>query len=365
MSRLERLYAPPEIGAPGKRAAAGRRRDLLLAGLFVAVMAAVAVWALALLIPGFFGGAYRLNAYFADASGLKPGTQVIQDGFLIGMVDSMSPVFPGRDPEEGRNCPGGDPQEAAAPRGRLPCFRATLRIRHDWPIPRDSRARLGSAGLLQGEAIAILPGTAEDTLADGDRISAADREIDLMDQLGALTDSLQSLVDETIAPALASIRQQIKTIEDLLGTGPDTGENRDRLAGVFENLQQLSEGITQAVRPEQLEAIMTAVQRLSENLAQVSGTLGERTGEIERTVRNYGDLAVDLRGLVRENRPSIERSLDDTQYLLQELAAALTPILTNIEDATRDLSALARDLRANPAVIIRGREVEDDTPWFR
>ena len=39
MSRLERLYAPPEIGAPGRRAAAGVRRDLILSGLFVLTMA--------------------------------------------------------------------------------------------------------------------------------------------------------------------------------------------------------------------------------------------------------------------------------------------------------------------------------------
>jgi phospholipid/cholesterol/gamma-HCH transport system substrate-binding protein len=364
MSRLERLYSPPEIGAPGKRAAAGRRRDLVLAGLFVLAMAAVALGALAVLIPGFFGGAYRLYAYFADASGLSTGTQVIQDGYVIGMVDSMQPVFPDRDPKESRNCPS--PDGAAGRRtDRLPCFRATLRIRENWPIPEDSLARLGSAGLLQGEAIKISPGAADDLLGDGDQINAGEPEIELMDQLSALTDSLQSLVDETIAPALASIQQQINAIEDLLGTGGDTAENRDRLAGVFENLQELSADITEAVNPEQLRAIMTAIQQLSENLAQVSETLGKRTGEIERTVRNYGDLAVDIRGLVRENKPSIERSVDDTQYLLQELAAALTPILTNIEDATRDLSALARDLRTNPAVILKGREVENETPWFR
>lgn len=364
MSRLERLYSPPEIGAPGKRAATGRRRDLLLAGLFVLAMAAVALGALAVLIPGFFGSAYRLHAYFSDASGLYAGTQVIQDGYVIGMVDSMKPVFPARDPKESIHCPS--PGGAVGRRAdRLPCFRATLRIRDNWPIPADSVARLGSAGLLQGEAIKIIPGAGDHLLGDGDQITAADREIELMDQLRALTDSLQSLVDETIAPALASIQLQIKTIEDLLGTGGDTAGNRDRLAGVFENLQQLSAEITKAVNPDQLQAIMTAVLNLSENLATVSGTLGQRTGEIERTVRNYGDLAVDIRGLVRETKPSIERSVDDTQYLLQELAAALTPILTNIEDATRDLSALARDLRTNPAVILRGREVENETPWFR
>lgn len=364
MSRLERLYSPPEIGAPGKRAATGRRRDLLLAGLFVLAMAGVVLGVLALLMPGLLGGAYRLHAYFGDASGLTAGTQVIQGGYAIGIVESMKPVFPGRDELDAAHCPA--PDLATGLRsGRLPCFRATLRIRDNWPIPDDSLARLGSAGLLQGEAIKIRPGVSNTLLVGDDLISAEGRETDLMAQLGSLTDSLQSLVDETIAPALASIQQQIKTIEDLLGTSGGNAQNRDRLAGVFENLQQLSSDVTKAVNPEQLQAIMAAVQRLSENLALVSETFEGRTVEIQRTVRNYGDLAVDIRGLVKDSKPSIDRSLDDTQYLLQELTAALTPILTNIEDATRDLSALARDLRTNPAVIIKGHEVEDKTPWFR
>jgi phospholipid/cholesterol/gamma-HCH transport system substrate-binding protein len=361
---LERLYSPPEIGAPGKRAAGSRRRDLLLAGGFVLAMAAVALGTLALLVPGLLGGVYRLHAYFADASGLHTGTQVLQEGYVVGMLEALEPVFPGREGAEADLCP---PREAkgASRSARLPCFRATLRILDGWPIPRDSLVQLGSAGLLQGQAIKIRPGASDTPLTDGERIASVGREDDLVTQLGALTESLQTLVNETIAPALASIQQQIKAIEDLLGTGGDSAENRDRLAGVFENLQQLSRDITQAVDPDQLRAIMTAVESVSGNLAELSGTLGERTGEVERTVRNYGDLAVDIRGLVNDNKPSIERSLDDTQYLLQELAASLTPILTNIEDATRDLSALARDLRTNPAVIIRGHEVEDQTPWFR
>ena len=364
MSRLERLYSPPEIGAPGKRTADRHRRDLMLAGLFVLAMAAVTLGVLTVLIPGLLGGSYRLNAYFADASGLSTGTQVIQGGYVIGIVESMRPVFANRDGGEAARCP--PPEEGAVERPRrMPCFRATLRIRQDWPIPEDSLAQPGSAGLLQGDAIKIQPGTADELLADGGVIASTRRETNLMTQLAALTDSLQSMVDETIAPALASIQQQIKTIEDLLGTGGDNAGNRERLAGVFENLQQLSAEITRAVNPEQLKAIMTAVEQLSENLAQVSSGLEGQTADVQRTVRNYGDLAVDIRGLVSDNRPAIERSLDDAQYLMQELAATLAPILTNIEDATRDLSALARDLRNNPAVIIRGREQEEQTPWFR
>ena len=222
MNRLERLYSPPEIGAPGKRAAVGVRRDLFLAGLFVLTMVAVVAGTLALLMPGLFGGSLRLYAYFPEAAGLDSGIQISQAGYDIGVVEAVEPVFPeaGLDP-----CPDPNPipaPGAAAPRTPSgPCFRATLRIRAGWPIPRDSIAQLASAGLLQGQALRILPGQDRGhPLADGDRIHVVGREADLVEQLGRLTDSLQTLVEQTIAPALAGIARQIAALQELLGTGP-------------------------------------------------------------------------------------------------------------------------------------------------
>lgn len=361
MSGLERLYSPPEIGAPGKRAAKKRRRDLTLAGLFVFCMAAVTLAAFTVLMPGL--RAYRIQAYFADASGLYSSTQVIQEGYVVGIVENMTPIFPGKD-EDAKNCPAvGTVSDSRS--SKLPCFRTTLRIRTEWPIPQDSTAVVGSAGLLQGKAIKIQPGASDTLLQSGQTIATAGREADLMAQLAALTESLRGLVDETIEPALASIRDQIQTIKDLLGTSGDQAGNRDRLAGVFQNLQQLSENMESAVDPTQIQSILSSVQQLTANLELVSSTLTERSGDIQRTVSSYGDLATEIGGLVRESKPSVQRSLDDTQFLLQELSAALVPILTNIETATRNLSALSGDLRRNPAVIIKGREVENDTPWFK
>jgi phospholipid/cholesterol/gamma-HCH transport system substrate-binding protein len=362
VSRLERLYSPPEIGAPGKREGRVRRRDLFLAGLFVLAMAGIALGALALVIPGLFGGQYRLRAYFPDAQGLDPGIQVIQEGYVIGLVEGVTPVFPELDPDADR-CP--PPAAGDASRSRLlPCFRATLRIRRDWPVPADSRVQLGSSGLLSGEAIKVQPGASLERLADGAVIEARGRERDLMAQLSALTDSLDRMVKETVEPALSSIKAQIQTIETLLGSGGDQGENRERLAGAFESLRSLSAKLEDLVKPDQIRAILGSVEQMSAQLAQVSSRLTGSTEEVQRTVRNYGDLAKDIQGLVVENKPALQRSLDDTQFLLQELSAALTPILTNIEDATHNLSALARDLRRDPAVIIKGRKVEEQAPWF-
>jgi phospholipid/cholesterol/gamma-HCH transport system substrate-binding protein len=123
--------------------------------------------------------------------------------------------------------------------------------------------------------------------------------------------------------------------------------------------------LDKAVDAGQIARILGAIEQLSTNLSAVSGELTERTGAIEEAVNQYASLAADIRALLKRSGPSVERSLDDTQFLLQELSAALTPILTNVEDATRNLSAVSRDLRNNPAVIIHGREVEDETPWFK
>ena len=66
-----------------------------------------------------------------------------------------------------------------------------------------------------------------------------------------------------------------------------------------------------------------------------------------------------------DNKPALQRTLDDTQNLLQEINTALTPILVNFEDLSRNLSAFSRDLRQDPAVMIKGRKVEEQAPWFK
>ena len=384
MSRLERLYAPPEIGAPGKRAAAGVRRDLILAGLFVLTMAAMVVATLALILPWLFAGSIRLHAYFPEAAGLDAGIQISQAGYVIGVVEAVEAFFPapGADPcppEANMEAPmpPTDPSPGQPPTG--PCFRATLRIRAGWPIPRDSVAQLASAGLLQDEALTILPGRDSDhPLADGDTIRAGGRQADLVEQLAKLTDSLQTLVEQTIAPALAGIAEQIAGLQALLGTAPGgagTGDGggadatdgagaepsgRERLAGVFENLQRLSANLDAAVDPEKLSGILGAVEQIAKDLAGVSSKLTDQGKDVQKTVKDYGTLATDLRALVQRNRPAIERSLTDSQYLLQELAASLAPILEHIETTSRNLAELSRDLRDNPAVIIQGRAVRDN-----
>ena len=358
MSRLERLYSPPEIGAPGKRLGQSRRRDLLLAGLFVVAMAAVLLGVLMWLLPGLIGG-YGLRAYFLDADGLDPGIEVIQEGFVIGHVQHVDPVFRG-DTDRGE-CPA-----ASGPRAPdLPCFRATLRIQNDWPVPLASKAQLAPGGLLQGNVIRIEPSTEAGVLEPNAAIATLPRQPDLPAQIAATLEQAQATIDQTIRPTLVQIQERI---QGLLGAGGERGVGPDLSQGVgqvFDNLTKLSADIEAVVDPEKINAILTAVKDLTANLAQVSATFTDRSNDVSEAVRSYTALAGDIRRVVAETEPNVQSSLDDAQYLLQELAAALTPILADIETASRNLAALSGDLRQDPKSLLFRSPQKEPSPWFK
>ena len=156
---------------------------------------------------------------------------------------------------------------------------------------------------------------------------------------------------------------------DSTGGGEDPGQglagNREQVAGAFENLRLLSDNLVKVVDPQAIGAILASVETMSADLARIAAEMAGTTPDVQRAVNNYDDLATDIRGLVNENRPALRRSLDDTQFLLQSLAASLTPILTNIEDASRNLAAFSQELRSHPTRLLRPRETEEQAPWFK
>lgn len=364
MTSLNRLYSPPELSAPGKREAQSRRRDLTLAGLFVLGMAVVVASAMLWLAPGLLGG-YQLRSYFLEADGLDTGMDVMLEGYTVGRVQSLEPVF--LNAGDRSRCPS--PLDRRAP--ALPCFRATLNIRAEWPIPHGSVVQLAPAGLLQGNILRIIPGTAANTLEPGNALATVAREPDLATQIQTTLMQAQRTIDDTIRPTLASIQDRIQRLLSMFGDdregdvtaglGADVGQG---LSSVVTNLTLLSQDIEQSVDPDQIQAILGAVQTLSENLAAVSDTLPSRSADIREAVRQYGALADQISETVKGAQPSLQNSLSNAEYALQELAAALAPILANVETASRNLSALSRELREDPVSVLRNREQEDPSPWF-
>jgi phospholipid/cholesterol/gamma-HCH transport system substrate-binding protein len=359
---MERLYQPPEIGAPGIRRGRRQRRDLLLAGLFVLVMMGVTVGVLLLNVPALFGG-YELRAYFPEATGLDRGIDVVQEGFVIGHVGAVEPVF-ARESDR-QHCPDSLEERSA----ELPCFRASLRIQRDWPVPVGSKAQLAPAGFLGGKLIRIDPGLADATLQAGEAIPILPRQPDLPTQAAMALTRLQAAIDDTIRPALVQLQERIQGLIGALGTGEDGEDGAAAVAGeglaeVFQNLRQLSADVEQSVDPERISAILAAVQAISENVATASASVDDRSEDVGALLQRYTALGADLQSVVQEAQPSLNDSLEDVQYLLQELSAALTPVLANIETASRNLAALSGDLRQDPKSLLFKSTPKEPSPWL-
>ncbi len=359
---LERLYQPPEIGAPGIRRGRQQRRDLALSGLFVLVMAVVVLGVVLLNVPALFGG-YVLRAYFPDATGLDRGIDVVQEGFVIGHVGAVEPVF-SVDPDR-RECPV--PEQPRS--DETPCFRASLHIQRDWPVPLGSRAQLAPAGFLGGNLIRIEPSVADETLQAGDPIATLPRQPDLASQAADALTRLQAAIDDTIRPALVKLQQRIEELVSAMGPGKDGGSGGaaavgEGLADVFQNLRELSASLNESVDAARVGSILASVDETSGNVATLSGVLSDRSAALGTAVEHYTALGADLQDVVNQAGPAVTDSLDDVQYLLQELAAALAPILANLDTASRNLAALTGDLRQDPKSLLFENKPKEPSSWL-
>jgi phospholipid/cholesterol/gamma-HCH transport system substrate-binding protein len=380
MSDFERLYRPPQIGAPGRAAARARSRSLRRSGLFVVLMALLLI-AVLLLLRFRNLDAIELRTYLPFTDGLTAGALVEQAGYTIGTVVAVTPSFPAAEQTPGCSATANtaaEPATAPPPQHR-PCFLVRLRIDRQWPIPADSVAVLGSK-LLQGAVIRIQPGNASALLADNDTLNGRGDDSDLASsvnqlvvRLGTLLDHVQGIMDQTVAPLLSSINQQVGALQQLTVSvdgegGSNTGAALKDVAEVLNNLKQLTGDLASPAsqdRDTDIGKLLRATRLAAENVEGITAAVDSRTEEIRKAVSQFTALGERLNKLARNASPGIERAITDSQYLMQETATALTPILNNIDETTRNLLELSRDLRDNPAVLIGGRDNGDNSPNAR
>ncbi len=125
-------------------------------GLFV-VLGAAAIMFLALKVGNLssmnFGPGYTVVARFDNIGGLKPRAAVKSAGVVVGRVESI----------------GFDDKTFQAT--------VTLRMQADVQFPKDSSAKILTAGLLGEQYIGIEPGGDEKNLVAGDRIKSTQSAI--------------------------------------------------------------------------------------------------------------------------------------------------------------------------------------------
>jgi len=279
-------------------------------GSFVLVMAAVLIaW-----IRVLTGRTGRVDVYhteFESVMGLAPGTQVLFQGYPVGLIDGIVP--------------------AAVPTR----YRVDLSVAQGWKIPEDSVARIASPGLLSAKVLDIRAGSAAQALEPGARIRSQEGG-DLFDQMGALAGEVGSLT-RRFEPMIEGLSQEIPAI------ATDARNLMRRLDESAAHLQTLLADDGE----NRVGSIVRDVSVAAESLARLTSGLDETRGRLD-------GLLGRVDSLVARESPRIGDSVRDMQTTLDALARHSEAVAHNLEDATRNLNEFSAQLRRDPAVIVYG-----------
>jgi phospholipid/cholesterol/gamma-HCH transport system substrate-binding protein len=261
---------------------------------------------------------YKLVAEFPNASGLARGASVLLSGADIGRVASGPDLEPGT-------------------------YRitATLAIRADVKLPRQTKFVIGSTGLLGDKFVDVqLPAkfTLDDPLKDGEAISPSKSGTG---GLSELTDKGAVVMDKLVTEL-----EHIEALTARLNEGLLHERNLKNIEQTFENLKLTTDNFRQASLS--LEEVVSKAGSLIETTQGTVKTADATAGELQIAI---GDL--------RKMIASATKAVDTTAGLAKKAAdgEGALGVLINDKKMAEDLKALAGNLRRTGVLFYKDKPV--------
>jgi phospholipid/cholesterol/gamma-HCH transport system substrate-binding protein len=230
-----------------------------------------------------------------------------------------------------------------------------LVITQDFPIPKNSIAKIYSSGLISSKEVEIVLGDSQNVLQDGDTLKAqtessltdevgkqliplkekAERLINSIDTVANLVkDILNKRTQENLAKAVENINVVTRNLASITG-GLDTlvGKQKTHLASIIGNVESISKNLKQ--NNENISNILVNFSNLSDSLSKA---------RIPATIDKVNTALQDINlvlAKINNGQGSIGLLLND-KNLYNEVAKA-----------AKDLNLLLEDIKANPSKYIK------------
>ncbi|CAA7621347.1 ABC-type transport system [Candidatus Terasakiella magnetica] len=313
------------------------RINYVVVGSFVLSMLVAFVAVLALL-TGRTGATDTYTTRLTNVNGLKYGTKVTVEGFPVGQVETITPLR-----DEGRTA-----------------FRVEMSIKRDWPIPRDSLARMAATGLLSAVTMDIKAGTSPEILSPGGEIqggSAANIFAVMNEMAGQVTDLNQN----ALKPLLAVLNQQVTSLGALLEQrAPELLAN---LLTVTGDLAAKTPRITADV--ERMTGTLSSKvvnEPNAERIGQILANTAQLSAGLQDSRHKVDAMLATLDKTLSGNRDNIDASLKDLRHTLAAVSRTIDSVTYNLDGTTRNLHEFSRQVRDNPGVLIGGTRRGEDGP---
>ncbi|MBT5241245.1 MAG: MCE family protein [Rhodospirillaceae bacterium] len=318
------------------------RINYVVVGGFVSVMIVVFVFIISIL-AGSTGSTDKYYTVYNNVGGLKYGTQVLYEGYQIGQVDSIEPMF--------------DDDRVQ--------FRINIEVQEGWVIPDDSVARATVSGLLSAMTIDIAGGSSAEPLASGSLIPgvAPSNFFAALSEIGA---EFGDLSQNSIKPLIENLNSYVTQIGDAAV---------DNAGPMLANLKTISEDLNRQV-PE-ISASFTRTAKLVE-----SDVLSEQNrGNLGSILTNFETASSDMAGLARElnetrvlihesveqintvvsdNATGVGDAVQDLRYTLATISRTIDDITGNLEATSRNFAEFSRSIRQNPGLLLGGSPQQDE-----
>lgn len=228
-------------------------------------------------------------------------------------------------------------------------------IENDYPIPKNSVAKIVSTGLIGSKEIDIVIGNSKEVLENGDTLQAI-TEATLGEEVNRQILPLKKKAENLISSidTVATIIQELlnkNTRDNLIMAIEHVKEALENLAHTTYNIDTLVE--TQRYH---LAAIISNVESISFNLRQ-------NNDKIKKILTNFSDISDSL---VKANIPAIlnnvDRTISDLNVVIGKInkGEGSVGLLLNdkklydeVTKAAKDLNLLLEDIRANPSKYVK------------
>lgn len=315
------------------------KREQAVVGLFVLIAAGLLIVTVFLISGAFTQGDIRYRAYFKNAGGLIPGTEVhYAGGPPIGRVKVVEP-----DP--------GDPSRMLV----------EFVVKPDIPVKTDSKVTITSTSPLGDNFLGIIAGTPGAPRAPEGAVLKSVEFIsfsDVTDMLNQLGPTAQDLM-KNLNARVSTLQETLTRVNDLLN---DT--NRSNIAGTLSELH----GILKEDRPL-IHDTLLHVNELSQKLNPLVDNLKTTNADADHMIKN-------LDGTVSENREKLKESVDELHKALLSADSVLSQIdnlttgnadnldeiILNLRSATENLNSFTETIKTRPSTLLRSPSPKEHKP---
>jgi phospholipid/cholesterol/gamma-HCH transport system substrate-binding protein len=293
----------------------------------VVVLGFVLLLAALVMITGRGGASTAYYTHYHNVTGLRFGAPVFYEGYRIGQVGAITPE---------RTAKGVS-------------YKIEIDVRKDWPIPKDSLAKLTATGLLADVAIGISEGSSKDMAPPGSELSGRETA-DIFAAVNELAGEMTELTRNQIAPLIKNLSEHVDSIASVIDT--NTPELVKKMHVLLDRLNVASDNVNDLLKLDNRQA-----------LGQILSNTRDLTKELRVTQEKLDDALSQLDSIAKENRPGIRESVDNLRSILAALSGRMDSITQHIEVASRNFDEFAREVRKSPNRLLlapKGDKVEEE-----